>query len=253
MDFDYTNRAALVTGAASGIGRETALALARSGARVAVADIDQAGAAATAAAIVAAGGHALPLQADVSVAAAAAQLVVDTVAAFGRLDFAVNGAGIEGEMAAAAELDPLLWQRIFDVNVHGVFYCMRAQLPQMVAQGGGVIVNIASIAGLNGFAYHAAYAASKHAVVGLTRSAALEYVRHGVRINAICPGFTDTPMVQHAAAADPERTARLFAAIPIRRLGTVAEIAAGILYLCSDSAAFMIGQTLVLDGGISAQ
>ena len=181
-----------------------------------------------------------------------AALVEATVSTFGRLDFALNNAGVGGVRALTADYPIEVWQRLIEVNLNGVWYCMKYELPQMLKQGQGAIVNLASVAGLVAFPGHAAYAATKHAVVGLTKTAALEYVRKGIRINAVCPGFTDTPMVQQMIETSPEFTERLIAAVPARRLGQPEEIAAAVLYLCSDEAGFITGHTLTLDGGIVA-
>ena len=185
---------------------------------------------------------------EVSVAATIAAIV----GRHGRLDFAVNNAGIGGTQAFTADYPADIFQQVLAVNVTGVYHCLKHELAAMQPQGHGSIVNLASVAGLVGFPRHSAYAASKHAVIGLTKSAALEYVRQGIRVNAVCPGFTDTPMVTQLTEQGPEYAERLLRSIPARRLGRPEEIAAAILYLCTDAAAFMTGQTLTLDGGITA-
>lgn len=253
MTQDFSGKIAVITGGGSGLGRQAALAFAKRGATVALSDVNVEGGQETVEIIAEKGGTAVFAQVNVADQAAVTNWIDETVSHFGRLDFALNNAGIGGSTGYRTdEISEDLWQRVIDVNLNGVWYCMKAQLPHMVKQGQGVIVNLASIAGLVAVPRNAAYAASKHAVVGLTRSAALEYVRKGVRINAVCPGFTDTPMVQGGMEQDPVFAERLLRGVPARRLGRPEEIAAAIMYLCSDEAAFMIGQTMVLDGGITA-
>lgn len=251
MTDDFAGRVALVTGGASGIGREAAIALARRGARVMVADWNEEGAAETAAAIVQAGGEAGSLRADVSQADDTRAMVDAAVARFGRLDVAVNSAGVGGVRARTAEYPKDAWDAVLAVNLTGVYLSMKHQIPAMLAWGGGSIVNVSSVAGVLGFPHYAAYSASKHGVIGLTRTAALEYGRAGIRVNAVCPAFTRTPMVDALTAGSAEFEQKLEAAIPIGRLGTVAEIAEAIVYLCSGAAGFTNGHALVLDGGLS--
>ena len=246
-------RVALITGAASGIGRAAALAFAATGVRVVVADIDAAGGGETVELVQAAGGTGRFFPVDVTDAEAVQALIEDAVGAFGRVDYAINNAGIEGAWARTAEYPPEMWQRVLDINLTGVWHCMRAEIPQMLAQGGGVIVNVASVAGLIALPRGSAYAAAKHAVIGLTKSAAVEYARQHIRINAVCPGFTSTPMVERLTATVPALAGRLEAGAPLGRLSTPEEIAAAMLFLCSDGAASMAGHALVLDGGTTAQ
>ncbi|HEY0606427.1 MAG TPA: SDR family oxidoreductase [Herpetosiphonaceae bacterium] len=248
-----SERVALVTGGSGGIGRATALALARTGAQVVVVDVSEAGGAETAQMIEQAGGTAQFMRVDVTDARAVEQMISVTVATFGRLDYAVNNAGIDGLRARTADYPEDEWLRVLSINVTGVWLCMKYELQQMQAQGSGVIVNTASVAGLVGFPGHSAYAASKHAVIGLTKTAALEYARRGIRVNAICPGYTRTPMVERVFEQAPEMQAKVTQAMPIGRIGTPEEIAGAIVYMCSDSAAFMTGHALVLDGGLIAQ
>ncbi|GLC23491.1 SDR family NAD(P)-dependent oxidoreductase [Roseisolibacter agri] len=257
MTQELAGRVAVVTGGASGIGRASVHALAQAGAQVVVADVDEARARSVADEVHAAGGTALAVVADVTDDAAVKAMVATAVSTLGGVDLAVNAAGVGGVEAPTHAYAEAAWLRTVDVNLTGVWRCMRHQIPALLARGAQTgrttaIVNVASVAGLAGFPAHAAYAASKHGVVGLTKTAALEYARRGLRVNAICPGFTDTPMVAQITGADPEREAQLARRLPIGRLGTPAEIAAGVLYLCSDAAAFMIGHALVLDGGIVA-
>jgi NAD(P)-dependent dehydrogenase (short-subunit alcohol dehydrogenase family) len=173
------------------------------------------------------------------------------VARWGRLDVAVNAAGIGGAEVKTADYPPDTWDAVLDVNLTGVYRAMRHEIPALLASGGGAIVNVASVAGVGGFPRHGAYAAAKHGVVGLTRSAALEYVRQGIRINALCPGFTWTPMVEGMVANGTPREA-LERGIPARRLGTVEEMASVVLALCAPSNAFLVGQAIVVDGGMTA-
>jgi NAD(P)-dependent dehydrogenase (short-subunit alcohol dehydrogenase family) len=249
-------RVALITGAAGGIGRSTALAFAAQGARLAVADIDLAGVEETAHLVTAQGGEALAFQVDVTQAAAVEGLVQRTVAAFGRLDMAHNNAGIAyasvAEMKPTAEQDEALFDRIIGVNLKGVWLCMKAELPQMVAQGGGAIVNTASVLGLVGGKGLAAYVASKHGVAGLTKTAALEYARYKIRVNAVCPGVVQTAMVE-PILAEPKYERGWLASQAIRRTADPAEIAAAVVWLCSDAASFVTGHLMAVDGGQLAQ
>ena len=245
-------KTALVTGAASGIGRATALALAAEGYAVVVADRDERGGLETVRVLEDAGATARFVACDVTLEADVEAAIHTATEAFGRLDVLVNNAGIEGPVLPVHAIAPDDWRRVFEVNVHGTFYGVRHALPLMSAAGSGVIVNVASVAGLNAFPMHAAYSASKHAVVGLTRTVALEAARVGVRVNAVCPGFTDTPMVAEGVEQMGQTINDLMRRIPARRLATPAEVAAAIVYLCSDAAAYVTGQTLVIDGGIDA-
>jgi NAD(P)-dependent dehydrogenase (short-subunit alcohol dehydrogenase family) len=252
VNHSFNGRVALVTGGASGIGRATGLAFAQAGTRLMLADIDEIGGAESVALIEAGGGEAHFLPTDVSQPAQVAALLAATIATYGQLDFALNNAGLAGVRAKTADYPEAEWQRLVAVNLSGVWSCMRYEIPPMLRQGRGVIVNLASVAGLVGFPGYSAYAATKHAVIGLTKTAALEYIRQGIRVNAVCPAFTDTPMLAKMIAETPAFQERLVAAVPARRLGTPAEVAAAVLYLCSDEAAFITGQTLTLDGGITA-
>jgi NAD(P)-dependent dehydrogenase (short-subunit alcohol dehydrogenase family) len=249
---NYIDKVALVTGGASGIGRATAIAFAQEGAKVLVSDIAETGGQETVRMIRNASGEATFVQADVTQWKEVAALIGATIDTYQQLDFALNSAGVQGVRTRTADYPKDEWQHVIDVNLNSVWCCMKFELDQMMKQGYGVIINLASVAGLVGFPSHSAYSASKHAVVGLTKSAALEYIRKGIRINAVCPGFTDTPMIQNAKKEEPEYVQRLIERVPARRMGTPEEIAAAILYLCSDQAGFVTGHTLVLDGGITA-
>jgi len=244
----------LVTGAGSGIGRATALACVREGAKVVAADVLVASGEATVAQSKQEGGEATFVQADVSRAAAVAALIVKAVATYGRIDCAHNNAGIEGAMAMTADYPEDDWDRVIGVNLKGVWLCMKYELPHMLRQGSGAIVNTSSLVGLVGARRMSAYVASKHGVAGLTKTAALEYAKSGIRINAVCPGIIRTPMVERAfLSRHTDLEDRLARAEPIGRLGTPEEVAEAVVWLCSDAASFVTGHTLSVDGGIYAQ
>lgn len=246
-------KTALVTGAAMGIGRASALALARAGAEVCVSDINGDGAAETAQRIIDNGGRAISTTCDVTRSEDVEAMVAAAVEAFGRLDAAVNNAGIAGSFTDRLhEADDLMFERVLAVNLRGVWHCMKAELARMLAAGGGSIVNIASVAGLIGAPKAAAYTASKHAVLGLTKSAAVDYAKLGLRVNAICPAYTDTRMVQSAIEGNPLMAHIMQRAIPMGRLGQPAEIAEAVVWLCSDASSFVTGHALALDGGLVA-
>ena len=248
-----SNKVALVTGGGGGIGRASALALAQAGARVVIGDLDLAAAEATAELIVAAGGEAHALRCDVTSPDETEALVQETLRRFGTLDWAVNNAGIEATQEATARLPVATWERTIAVNLSGVFYCMRAEIVAMRGRG-GVIVNLASVLGTVGFAGAAAYVAAKHGVIGLTKTAALEYATRGIRVNAVCPGFIETPMLARTGVTtDPERRTAIEGLHPMARLGRPDEIAGAVVYLCSDAASFITGHALVVDGGYTAR
>ena len=246
---DFAGKVAFVTGAAGGIGQATAIAFARAGAGVVVVDINETGCHATATAVREAGGKALSLVCDLTVEAEVQKALGRTVETFGRLDFAFNNAGKYQAVASAAEISEQEWRRIYDLNVTATFLCMKHQIPVMLLQGSGAIVNTSSGAGIMGIRGAAAYSAAKHAVIGLTRSAALDYARTGIRINAICPGIVHTGMAIEVSGGTPEGLARMVAEEPVGRLGRPEEIASAVLWLCSDTAGFAIGHALVVDGG----
>ena len=252
MDKEFVGKVALITGGASGIGRASALAFAARGAAVMVSDVNEAGLQESVALVQAEGGEASYTLTDVTDESAVKAMVDSCVERYGQLDFALNNAGVGGVQAFTTDYPTDAFKLVMAINVTGVYYCMKYELAAMMERGSGAIVNLASVAGLVGFPRHSAYAASKHAVIGLTKSAALEYVRKGIRVNAVCPGFTDTPMVKELESQGPEYAQRLLRGIPMRRLGKPDEIASAILYCCSDGAGFMTGHTLTLDGGITA-
>ena len=248
-------KVALVTGGASGIGRATAVAMAREGALVAVADRTEESAAGTVAIINAAGGQAIAIGGDVTQEAHVAAMITRTVAAFRRIDCAFNNAGIGGRSVGPAgqrthELSQASFDAMLATNLTGVFLCLKHEIALMLAQGGGgAIVNTASIAGLIGLPTSAHYVAAKHGVVGLTKTAAIEYAEDGIRVNCVNPGYVSTPMTEEAVKA---RFDAMMAKVPMRRMGTPEEIAEAVVWMCSDKASFMTGASQVVDGGYYA-
>jgi NAD(P)-dependent dehydrogenase (short-subunit alcohol dehydrogenase family) len=248
-------KVALVTGGASGIGRATAVAMAREGARVAVADRAEETAAETVALINAAGGQAIAIGGDVTKEADVAAMVARTVSAFGRIDCAFNNAGVATRAVGPAgqrihELSQASFDAMLAVNLTGVFLCLKHEVAQMLTQGvGGAIVNTASIAGLIGLPTSAHYVAAKHGVVGLTKTAAMEYAQDGIRVNCVNPGYVKTPMTKETMET---RFDEIMAKVPMRRLGIPEEIAEAVVWMCSDKASFMTGASHVIDGGYYA-
>lgn len=254
--FRFKDKTCLVTGAASGIGRATALQFAREEGRVVVADLATSGGESVAQSIVAAGGEAIFIPCDIARQEQVMELIRQTVEHFGRLDCAVNSAGIAGTVSLPAHEYPEAdWHRMLAVNLTGTWYCVKAEIAQMLAQGGGSIVNVASAAGLVGQPENAPYAASKFGVVGLTRTAAIEYATRDIRINAVCPTAIETPMIMHGRRKLAENPAALEAAKNyqrMKRMGRPEEVAEVILWLCSEQSSFITGHAMPVDGGAFA-
>ncbi len=240
---------AFVTGAGSGIGRAAALAFCREGASVVVADVSERSNQETAQMIEQLGGRTLAVRYDVTRTEDVKAALEKAIEAFGRLDFAFNNAGSEQAITASADLTEQEWDRIVNINLRGVFLCMKYEIPLMLRNGGGVIVNTSSGAGIKGFKGQAAYAAAKHGVIGLIKSAALDYASQNVRINAVCPGIIETSMMDRFTGGTSEGRKRVIEQEPVGRMGKAEEIAAAVVWLCSDPAAFMIGHAMVMDGG----
>ena len=253
MTQQFSGKVALVTGGASGLGRVSAIALAKEGAQVAVSDIAVSEGEATVQMITSTGGRAVFIKADVTKSVEVEAMVREAVKAFGRLDFALNNAGIDGVRARTADYPEDVWEQVINLNLTGVFLCLKFELAVMVKQGSGAIINLSSVAGVTGFPGHAAYTASKHGVIGLTKTAAIDYAKAGIRVNAICPAYTHTPMLDRMLKQQPELEAKLISRVPLRRLGAAGEIAQAVIYLFSDAAAFITGHSLVMDGGIMAE
>ena len=245
----FAGKVAFVTGAAGGIGRAAALAFAREGANVVVADVSEQGNQETARMIDELGGQALAVRCDVTRAEDVRAALNKAVETFGRLDFAFNNAGVEQAITPAADLTEKEWDRIVAVNLRSVFLCMKHEIPLMLKQGGGAIVNTSSGAGVKGIAGQAAYCAAKFGIVGLTKATALDYAKSNIRVNAVCPGIIETPMMDRFSGGTPEGRDRVIAQEPVGRMGKPEEIAASVLWLCSDAAAFVVGHAMVIDGG----
>lgn len=254
MAKQFSGRVALVTGGDSGIGKATSLAFAREGATVVIANrhadtgqrvVDE---------IKGIGGEALAVETDVSKPEQTEALVNKIVETYGGLDFAFNNAGIEGVPAPTAEYPVNMWNNVISINLSGVFYCLKYEIAQMVKQKKGVVINNASILGKVGFATASAYVAAKHGVLGLTETAAIEYATKGIRVNAVCPGFIATPMLERGGIFKDASTKQYIENLhPAKRLGTTDEIANAVIWLCSDGASFVTGHSLLVDGGYTAQ
>ena len=251
MDSTFKNKVVIITGSTFGIGKSTAIAFAQKGAKVVLSDWKQDED--TLSTILGIGGDAIYVTCDVSVEDDVKNLVAETIARYGRLDFAFNNAGIEGIPGSVTECSNENWDKTFNVNLKGVWYGMKYQIPEMLKVGGGVIVNNASIAGIVGFGGTAAYVASKHAVVGLTKNVALDYAKQNIRVNAVCPGIIHTPMVDRFTGQDPKVLEQLVATNPMDRVGQPEEIADTVVFLCSQAASFITGQTIAIDGGWTTQ
>jgi NAD(P)-dependent dehydrogenase (short-subunit alcohol dehydrogenase family) len=250
MPLPFESKVALVTGGNSGIGRAIALAFAKEGANVVVAARRASEGDETVAMIEELGGQAHFVQADVSKAAEVKAMVAACISEYGGLDYAVNNAGVEGTpMVETIDYEEDVWDQVIDINLKGVWLCMKYEIPEMLSRGGGAIVNMSSVAGLIGGRMGVAYYASKHGVVGATKAAALEYATRGLRINAVCPAVIETPMVARAFSANEEVTERYKAMHPVGRFGQPEEVASATLWLCSEGASFVTGHALPVDGG----
>lgn len=253
MNINFEGQVALVTGAGSGMGLITAQAFAEAGAAVVLADFNEAAVRSAAEQLVSEGHKAIAVRCDVADEAQVKEMVDLTVATFGRLDAAYNNAGINSPVAETADASSEEYERVMAVNLRGVWNCMKYELQQMRKQGSGAIVNCSSLGGLVGIADRGVYHASKHGVLGLTKSAGLEYAARGIRINAICPGIIATPMVTGMVEREPEAMDALMKEQPIGRLGRPEEIASAVLWLCSPGASFVIGHALAVDGGCTVR
>lgn len=249
MNLNYNNKVVIVTGAASGIGAASALAFAREGASVVVADIQTTRGEELVSRIHFEDGKAIFIKCDVSLESDIKNMVAITVEKFGHLDCAFNNAGVEGEAADTMTCTNENWEKTININLRGVWLCMKYQIPEMIRNGGGSIVNCSSIAGIVSFVGTPAYGASKHGVIGLTQTAALEFAAKKIRVNAICPGVIDTAMVERFTHGEAQATRALVEGEPMGRMGKPEEIAQVALWLCSDASSFVTGHSLVADGG----
>ncbi len=251
---EFKNKVVLITGSATGFGKTLAELFAEQGASLILSDVNITGGEAVANAIREKGGQAFFTKCDVSDAEEVQKMVGKGVETFGRLDICINNAGIAGNSMRTKthDFEEDMWDKVMNINAKGVWLCMKYQLPHLLAAKGGVVVNIASKAGLGAVPGNVAYAASKHAVIGITKTAALEYASKNIRVNAVCPSFADTPMVQNSIMQEPEYGQRLVMMNPMRRLGTADEICNVVMFLCSEKSSFMNGQSVAVDGGLTA-
>jgi NAD(P)-dependent dehydrogenase (short-subunit alcohol dehydrogenase family) len=253
MSYSFKDKVALITGAASGMGLAAAKAFAASGASVVLADVNEEAVNAAATELNNAGYKAIGIRCNVANINEVKAMVDEAVATFGRIDAAFNNAGVQSPVAETAIADPEDYDFVMDVNLRGIWNCMKYELIQMKKQGSGAIVNNSSLGGLVGIAERGIYHASKHGVVGLTKSAGLEYAPQNIRVNAICPGIIETPMVSGMLESQPEAMAELMKDVPIQRLGRADEIADAVLWLCSPASSFVIGHALPVDGGYTVR
>ena len=248
MQGNFNDKTAVVTGAGSGIGRASAMAFAKEGAMVMVSDIDTKGGEETVSLIQASGGTAKFFKCDVSKSIQVEELMNEVIQEFGRLDFAVNNAGVSMRPGLTADIDEEEWDRIISINLKSVWLCMKYEIPRMLDTGGGAIINMSSLAGIRGRANTVAYSASKHGIIGMTKTAALEYANNGIRINAICPGLTQSGMTS-GLSQHKELEEKLIQKIPMGHMGLSENIADAVLWLSANTSSFMTGQVLVVDGG----
>lgn len=245
-------KVSLITGGGSGIGKASALAFAREGSKVVVADVNVEGGEQTVRLIQDTGGEATFVRADVSISSDVSDMVSHAVQTYNRLDCAFNNAGVSGGPGRVHEYSEENWSRVLNINLTGVWLCMKYEIIQMLNQGGGAIVNTASVMGLVGGSRSPAYGATKHGVVGLTKTAAVDYAREAIRVNAVCPGYIRTPMIEQGVLLDPGGEERVVSRHPMHRLGTPEEIAEAVVWLCSDAASFVTGHAMAVDGGYVA-
>jgi NAD(P)-dependent dehydrogenase (short-subunit alcohol dehydrogenase family) len=253
MGENLEDKVALITGGASGIGRSIALAFAKAGAKIVIGDIMVEEGEETVSLIRQSGGDAVFIKADISRAEAVKTLINNTVEHYGRLDCACNNAGIEGETISIVECSEENWDRTLNINLKGVWLCLKYEIAQMLKQGSGSIVNISSTMGFVAFENIAPYVVSKHGVIGLTKTAALECAKSGIRVNAVCPGNTHTPIIDRIMEVNPEIIKNLIDSTPVGRLAKPEEIANAVIWLCSDAASFVTGHSMVVDGGYTVQ
>lgn len=253
VPYDFTGKVAFVTGGASGIGRATALAFAEAGAWVALSDINEDGGLQTIRMIQESGGEGLFFKCDFASVSAIEHVLQSVLKHTGKIDCAFNNAGVEGESNTTADCTVENWHRTIDINLRGVWLCMKYEIASMLQKGGGSIVNCSSIAGMVGFVQSPAYVASKHGVLGLTKTAALEYAKQNIRVNAVCPGVIQTPMIDRVTYKKEDLHRQLTESEPMGRMGTPEEVAAAVLWLSSTQASFVTGQALAVDGGWLAQ